>query len=140
MVNTTEQLLIKHFQTYPNLQAEDIFKYLYQSAFGCEHLLSNEDAALSYIKSEYASVSKTAEALTEPLDGEYSRVQLSYLNNGLTPETLTKLFCLSAKTETDGKFSLEKKLQAAKSLISEGVLPIDSGDFEKKLELWRAND
>ena len=33
----TRALLTKHYQTYPKLQTEDIFKYLFQSAFGCEH-------------------------------------------------------------------------------------------------------
>ena len=89
----------EHFKAYPQLQAEDIFKYLFQSAFGCEHLVSNEEMALAYIKREYETVSYTDAPKIEPLDGEYSRVYLSCLNDGLSLETLAKLFCLSAKKE-----------------------------------------
>ena len=51
----TRALLSQHCSTYPGLQTEDIFKYLYHSAFGCDHLVSNEAAALHYIQAEYAA-------------------------------------------------------------------------------------
>ena len=74
MNTNTQQLLIEHYQTYPKLQAEDIFKYVYQSAFGCEHLVSDPASALNYIKEEYASVSPTAAPLIERLDGVIAAV------------------------------------------------------------------
>ena len=57
---TTQLCLKEHFEAYPQLQAEDIFKYLFQSAFGCEHLVSSQEAALAYIEREYENVPKTA--------------------------------------------------------------------------------
>lgn len=50
--NTTRERLIEHYRSYPDMQAEDIFKFIFHSAFGCEHLVSNESAALEYIKRE----------------------------------------------------------------------------------------
>ncbi len=134
----TRKRLIEHYNAYPSLQAEDIFKYLFQSAFGCEHLVSNEEAARTYIKREYETVSKTAEPYIEPLDGEYSRVYLSYLNAGLSPEALAKLFCLSAKKEEGGKAALEQKIEVAKSLVASGALPLDGNEFEQKLATWKS--
>ena len=133
----TRKLLIKHYQTYPQLQIEDIFKYIFQSAFGCEHLVSNESAALDYIKSEYDSMSENKSHFFEELDGRYCRVHLSYLNAGLKPATLARLFCLSAKNEPSGKCLLEQKLETAKMLVGEGALPFDKNEFERKLSLWR---
>ncbi len=133
----TRQNLIQHYKNYPNLQAEDVFKYLFQSAFGCEHLVSSEEAALSYIQREYATLSKTEPPKTESLDGDYSRVYLSHLNDGLTPKTLAKLFCLSAKKEERGKALLEEKIQVAQELVANGVLPLDVDDFNKKLAMWK---
>ena len=50
----TSERVLDHFRNYPALQIRDIFKYLFQSAFGCEHLVSSPEAAASYINEEYA--------------------------------------------------------------------------------------
>jgi len=135
----TRALLIKHYQTYPKLQTEDIFKYLFQSAFGCEHLVADEDTVLAYIRREYEAVPKTDAPLIEPLDGEYCRVHLSCLNDGLKPETLARLFCLSSKKEPNGKADLEQKLLVARELVESGEIPLDRTHFDAMLEAWRKN-
>ena len=139
MDKNTRALLLEHYRHYPKLGAEDIFKYLYQSSFGCEHLISNEERVLCYIRREYESLTDQP-AVTDKLDGAYTRVHLSALKSGLTPETLARLFFLSAKKEPDGKSALESKLSAARELIKEGLLPLDLNDFDKKLSDWREAD
>ena len=133
----TRQNLIAHYKKHPDLQVEDVFKYLFQSAFGCEHLVSNEEMALAYIKREYETVSRTEVPQIEPLDGEYSRVYLSCLNEGISPETLAKLFCLSAKKEENGSALLQEKIEVAKALVASGELPLDGDAFAQKLDEWR---
>ena len=133
----TRERLIKHFEKYPELRAEDIFKFIFQSSFGCEHLVSNESAALEYIKREYASLSGDGEERVEELDGEYSRVHLSCLSDGLSPETLARIFCLSAKKEENGEEKLREKLEVALELVREGIIRLDREDFEKRLDEWR---
>jgi thymidylate kinase len=126
----TRDLLLKHYRKYPLLRAEDIFKYLFQSAFGCEHLVSDLSAALNYIKKEREST--VSLPTLDELDGEYTRVHISCL----APETLAKLFCLSAKKE-EGLAALKAKLEVAKELVAEGSLPIDGEEFAQKLDAWR---
>ncbi len=137
MSTATKKLLINHYRTYPKLQVEDIFKYLFQSAFGCEHLVASESRVLDYIRREYEAMSEQP-ILTDKLDGAYTRVYLSALSCGLSAETLAKLFCLSAKKEHDGKELLEEKLRISRELIADGSLPLDIEDFDKKLADWRA--
>ena len=103
-------------------------------------MVSNQEAAVAYIEREYETVSKNEAPLIELLDGEYSRVHLSCLNDGLTPKTLARLFCLSAKKEEDGKRSLEEKLELVKALVKSGEVPLDADTFDKKLATWRALD
>ena len=134
----TRELLIKHSAAYPSLRAEDIFKFIFQSSFGCEHLVSNESAALEYIKREYAAIPEGTQPSVEKLDGDYSRVYLSCLSDGLSPETFARLFCLSAKKEEKGEEKLREKLEVALELVREGDIPLDRKDFEKKLHEWRA--
>ena len=132
----TRKLLLEHYKAYPKLQITDIFKFLFQSSFGCEHLVSNEESAVEYIRREYSSAEQTS-ALTEELDGEYGRVHLGYIDEGISCETLGRLFCLSAKTESNGKDELIKKLQTAKELIKEGILPLSLAEFEREEAEWR---
>ena len=139
MNNNTKQLLIRHYQTYPKLQAEDLFKYVYQSAYGCEHLVSDQNSALKYIETEYADIPHTTAPLIEKLDGEYSRVHLSCLNAGLTAETLAKLFCASSKTEPSGDERLRAILGVATELVNGGTIPLDKNEFALKLENWKNN-
>ena len=135
--NTTRERLIEHYRSYPDMQAEDIFKFIFHSAFGCEHLVSNESAALEYIKREYAATLERKQPRVEQLDGEYVRLHLSCLSDRLSPETLARIFCLSAKKEENGKEKLREKLEVALELVREGDISLDRKDFERKLDEWR---
>lgn len=138
MNEKTYDLLVKHYLDYPKLQAQDIFKFLFQSTFGCEHLIFDEERVLSYIKSEYYAISKLQTPKIDQLDGDYSRVYLSWLDEGLLPETLARLFCLSAKNKANGITALEQKLEIAKKLISDGIIPLNPNEFGLMLDQWRS--
>jgi len=135
----TRDLLIMHYRTYPNLQIRDIFKYLYQSAFGCEHLVSSYAGAVEYIEKEYASLSDDNVETLDVLDGEYCRIPLSYLKNGLGAETFGKFFCASSKKEPGGKARLEEMLSVAKDMINEKALPFSTDEFENAVTAWKTN-
>ena len=137
MNKNTRELFLAHYKKFPRLQSADIFKFLFQSCFGCEHLVTDEGTALQYIRNEFSEMSEAAEPFTDALDGNYSRVYLSWINAGLSPETLTKLFCLSAKKEPDGKALLSKKIELARELILNGEISIDKAEFEKELADWQ---
>ena len=89
MKNTkTNDLLIKHYQTYPNLDIQDIFKYIYQSVCGCEHMISSPSEASKKIIDEHKLNAPSVHPLIESLDGEYSRISLDCLNKGMSAHTL----------------------------------------------------
>ena len=54
----TRKLLIMHVQKYPDLEIRDLLKFLHQSAFGCEHMITSAENATEGIKREYMSVPK----------------------------------------------------------------------------------
>lgn len=134
----TSKALVDHYNSYPDLLPEDLFKFIFQSSFGCEHIVSDKSKVEEYITQEYTGVSKDSIPNTEPLDGHYSRVFLSWMNDGLTAKTLSKLLCMSAKKEPCGMKHLENKIQILKKLVDDGVLPFDAVVFNEKLEKWRA--
>lgn len=133
----TRALLLQHINTYPNARTQDVFKYLFHSAFGCDHLVSDEQSALQYILGEYAKAGDAPD-LIEPLDGRYSRVHLGVLKNGLHPRTLAKIFVLSAKREANGMANLAQKLEVAQEMLRDGTLPLDGTHFAQQLDAWRA--
>ncbi len=133
----TQMLLIEHCKKYRKLNVWDVFKFLHQSSFGCEHMVTNEEAVTEYIKAELNSaVPYDRETLVEPLDGEYSRVSLAYTENGLRAETLGRLFCLSSKEEKDGQKKLSEKLFIAKELVKDGSLPFSEREFSDAFSKW----
>ena len=134
----TRDLLIRHYRDYPSLDIRDIFKYLHQSAMGCEHLVFSLPHAIRYIEQEAESCTVVGGRLVDRLDGEYSRVHLAYLREGLSAETLGRLFYMSAKPEEQGRVTLEHKLEIASSLVREGVLPLDAEAFDAAVREWKA--
>jgi uridine kinase len=135
----TRKLLAMHCQAYPQLKIQDLLKFLHQSSFGCEHLVSSYEIAKEYIVKEQSTVCHGGEQSIDPLDGAYSRVPLSYLNAGLGADTLAKLFVASSKKEKNGMNALLSKIEIARELITEGNLPFSSEEFENEVALWQEN-
>ena len=101
MTNFTDirDFLRAHCARYPELALQDVFKALYQSAFGCEHLIADPSAAADYIRAEAARSGDRISELVELLSGDYCRVHLGILQDGLSAETFARLFALSARHE-----------------------------------------
>ena len=112
----TKKLILNHAKRYPKLKSQDIFKFLFQSAFGCEHLVSDKERVISYIEQELKNFPSTPSKIEE-LDGDYSRVHLGIIREGLSVITLGNLFYLSAKKEANGMKRLTLSLKAVAELI-----------------------
>lgn len=135
MNNTREHILLQ-YSKYPSMLAGDFFKYLYQSAFGCEHLVSNETAVRKAIEEEFVGC-RTEEEAVVALDGDFCRVNLSVLAEGLCSTTLAKIFCLSAESRSDARQLLEEKIAVFLQLIREGSLPYDLQETQELLSAWK---
>lgn len=138
MTPTTRDALLAHIRAYPSLQADDVFKFLYQSTFGCEHLVADKDRVTARIVAEAETLSPDANAATEPLDGAYSRVHLGILAQGLSAQTLGRLFCLSTTHPKETVTALECRLAVASELASEGAFPFSAQVFHTARTAWCA--
>ena len=138
MNKSTKQLIVTHYNTYPKMQIQDVFKFIFQSAFGCEHLVSSEERALAYINAELERIKgESYEARIDRLDGDYSRVHLSCINEKLSAEDLAKYFCLSAKVEPEGMHALTEKIKVARELILDGTIPLSLSEFDELHSKWQ---
>ena len=134
-INVSERIR-EHCRRHPDMQVRDLFKFIYQSAFGCEHMISSPETVTEYIRSEYQSCVKGCSEIIEPLAGEYSRVNLDVLGCGMSSETL---FYLSARQEVEGEDKLRKMLAAAEDLIKRKEIPFAYDQFAEETEKWRGN-
>lgn len=134
----TRELLITHCQSFPGLQIQDLCKYLYQSAFGCEHMISSPEAVTEGIEKEFQNCVHTDNTEIIKLDGPYSRIPLSCLGTGLSAATFGKLFYYSAQKRPDGHWDLLSKIEIARELLGEGLLPFSQNDFESEIASWEA--
>lgn len=99
-MSNLESVLQEHVRRYPQMQAQDALKLLYQRAFGCGHMVTDFEDCLSRLRDEYLSCTSGG-ALFEPLGNGYSRL---YLGNAreesISPWLIARLFYLTAGKET----------------------------------------
>lgn len=132
----TRQRLREHYKLYPELQIQDIFKFLHQSALGCEHIVSSLEKATQYIKDEYGRGITENKIFVEKLDGDYSRVHLACMDYGISAEALGEMLFLSAKKEIDGQSKLKQKLKITEKMITENLLPFNIDEFRSAAQKW----
>ncbi|WP_298029960.1 uridine kinase [uncultured Dysosmobacter sp.] len=133
---TTAAYLLDQCARYPALELQDLLKALYQSVFGCGHLLTEK--AAERLRAELAALPRQASGEVEPLDGPFRRVHLGYLKeSGLSEKTLFRLFALSAETPGGGPGELEEKLAVLCSLAEAGRLPFPPGETAEAVAAWR---
>ena len=134
---STEKFLLEQYAGHPASQLQDLRKALYQSVFGCGHLITDTSAAEG-IRREAAEAGPCSREI-EALDGPWSRVQLGVLADGLTPETLACIFARSAAMPHGDADTLQEKLTVLRRLIHSGTLPYSPSEAEGELDDWQKN-
>lgn len=130
------EILLENCRRYPKLRGRDLIKLLYQYSFGCEHLAADEKTVLARIISEVESIKNGTPEAVEAL-GDYCRVGLSYLDCGLSAETLARIFCLTAKPDEDGEKKLRRGIEIITELAESGLLPISRDECSAALYEWK---
>lgn len=133
----TRAMLLAHQEHYPLAQIRDYLKFLFQSSFGCEHLIADPSVASAYIRKEAEQAAPRKGEIIEPLDGPYCRVHLDILKEGLFPDTFAALFARSACHEDEGTAALEEKLSVLLHMADAGELSLDATDLREAIASWR---
>ncbi|MCI7736644.1 MAG: hypothetical protein MSL26_05815 [Clostridiales bacterium] len=120
---------------YPAAQMADLLKALYQSVMGCGHFAPEESRARARLLGELHALSPAAAdaPLFEEL-GSFSRAHLAPCQRALVqPETLLRLFLLSAGAETPER---RKALAAAVAQIPALALPFDAEAVRRQTQAY----
>ena len=135
--------IIEYCNSSPVIELQDVFKFLYQSCFGCEHLVKNSPMIAERIREEMQLADEDSLPDVEMLDGDYCRVHLKVMKKAgvmLTPEMLAILFAKSAKTEPEGDEKLQEKLDALRTYAREGLIPFSQAEVDEAIAKWKEND
>ena len=104
--------LLKSLATKPLAEPIDAVKWLYQSEFGCGHLLPPEDDCAARIAQEMAQTAQTdAELPFEPLGDGLCRLNLSHpLTRALPPERIARMMRVTDGRVRGTQAGFEQKL------------------------------
>ena len=130
--------VIEYCKNNSDLEIRDLFKFLFQSCFGCEHLVTDYSTALSRINGEIELSSLDDLPGVELLDGDFCRVHLKCLDDSFTPEELCRLFIASSEKQADCIEKLEKCLADLISACENGFIPFEADAVKSETEKWRA--
>ena len=137
-------LLLYHFDSYPDMQPDDVYKMLYQGAMGVVHFIADPESAAAHLQREYAAVEADD---TIPLienvspDGEMVRVNLARVKaeNG-DPAVLFVMMMKTAREFQPSGAKLAALLDKTRIASEEGKIPLESGRFRGMLETLEGYD
>lgn len=124
-----EEILLYHLKKYPLMMPQDAVKLCYQSAFGCGHLIKNEETALSMLKNEMDKIDPdTGAQMYEPIGGGFVRLDLHRAKaENISAERICEIFIKSANSGE--KTELEPKIKLLKKLSSTGKTPFSEEEL-----------
>lgn len=144
MVKTEwKEYLRQQAALHPSMQPQDVYKLIYQAAFGAEHLLEDEEAAFAYFEREYQAVSPRDEALYEQISENTYRVNLrAWKRRGLPSKWLFGMFVGSVKRCPDDlpKLRFAQYVDEATEIVKKTEFSFSYEDFLKFKESYEKQD
>lgn len=135
-------LVRAHAERHPLLEAQDIYKFLFQACLGAEHAAPDEAGALAWLEREIATMGPgPTEPMTEALtpDGSLVRVHLRpFVARGGDVKQLARAFRATAQRTFGSREDLAHAWQAVVELENAGALALDPSEVREFGERMRA--
>ena len=132
------RLLEYHFERYPEMQTDDVYKMLYQGSMGVAHFIGNPESARKYLEKEFEHTpADDSIPLMEPVSvsGELVRLNIApYKAAGGDPETLFRAMMKTAGEFKPAKSELLELLERVTKLSEQREIPLDPEAFRNLLE------
>ena len=128
-----EEILLRHFAQYPQMEAQDAVKLIYQQEFGPEHMIRDAGKSLSTLKTEMAQLqaSRAQEPLYESIGNGLCRLNLRPCRDRDIPaEDINRLFVETAQSTEGDKKRFRQGLRALQKLAEEGETPFDAVELD----------
>lgn len=129
-----------HAKRYPEMQAQDYVKLLYQGEFGGGHFISNEADSLARLEAEHGQIVDFGEAfLPEPIGGGLCRAPLAAYSKEELP-LLNRMFVATANRNRGSQEGFSRKLDGFLKLCHAGALPLPAKEAEQYVTWYREKD
>ncbi len=116
-----EEILQAHRERYPLMEPQDYGKLMFQSEFGPEHLVSDVDRVLNYIRQEWAELPEGCRSIApEPIGNGLCRFHLAGCTEEQLPR-LAELFCRSAQEHKGSREGLLRRIELVRALGVDGM-------------------
>ena len=127
-----EQIILQQMQRYPQMNAQDLIKLLYQQEFGAEHLMKDATAAEKRIESEIAmpQAGIDGEPLYENIGEGLCRLNLRPASKKLSVSEIAALFVACASDARGTKDGFRRRVNEAVRLCEQERLPIEPVEIE----------
>lgn len=119
-----EDILLEHYQKYPQMELNDFIKLIYQNSFGPRHMHNpSKEDVLKYLDEEIKVVTNETEII-EDIGNGYVRV---YLSKETNMEKLSNVFLNSMAEDTYTETNIRvfyRKLNILTKLIKKGSIKL----------------
>ncbi|MBU0713237.1 hypothetical protein KJ762_00200 [bacterium] len=143
-LNNWAKLLNQHLDKYPEMQAADIYKLIYQSIRGPGHLGADAEMIRKYLDEELAEIEANPDiSLMETIspDSEFVRINLKKFKNlELPAEMLVQTIILSSRNLSSDKKTLKKIWNGIKKQVKAGHIQTDYQEFFKYFQFIEENN
>ncbi|KAK8896425.1 hypothetical protein M9Y10_014325 [Tritrichomonas musculus] len=122
-LNDFSEIVRFHQNRYPQMKPRDYIKLAYQSEFGPEHLVTDKERVLSYLRKEWEEINETDEPCrSEPIGNGLFRFYLGKVDNiESSSSLLADLFMFTAKEHEGSKEGLLSRLDQLKNFSIPGM-------------------
>ena len=123
-----EDILLQHFDRYPQMQPQDAVKLIYQQEFGPGHLIRDQKKALEFLRQEMAGVGEPlpGEALYESIGNGLCRLNLRPCKaKGFPLEDILRLFAETANGTQGDKKKFIGGIHVLQKLAEEDETPFE---------------
>lgn len=122
MADNFKDIVQRHALRYPLMQPRDYGKLAYQSEFGPEHLVADEETMLHRLLDEWEQVKEIPTPPPEDIGGGLCRVHLgAQREKTYAAQLIVKLFSLTSWEHTGSRKGLEDKLAVLEKLPVAGM-------------------
>ena len=132
------QILTWHTTRYSKLEIQDLYKLVYQAAFGSEHAIADVSQARAWLECEIEGLAESPEEqVIEPIspDGHIVRVNLRpYVTGGDNLEILLEAFIRTAKEHKGAEGQLRRYWRYAERMAKEGILGLAVNELRSFFE------
>lgn len=132
-----QKVLSESLKKYPEMEIQDALKLIYQSEFGCGHLIKNREESYTMLMKEWRNIQENNDELFEIIGDGYARFNISAAKKqGISPKIFQNAFLKSAEAESGTIEKFYEKVSELKKLCTEGHFPFLTEDIDSFLSQW----